>query len=161
LGVAVAFELDGELVGTIRAVPIGYGLTLVEKLRAQSDLKPSNTYAGGWEMGRLVVSREYRGGSESLRGFLYLALSFLNSLSPVANLHAACTPALARLYRRFGLEVVARDVPLHGTAKSYCLIHGAFPRVIGALSDADEQSGWAPVLLGRTVDAQLYSRALA
>ena len=28
----MAFELDGELVGTVRAVPFGHGLTLAEKL---------------------------------------------------------------------------------------------------------------------------------
>ena len=157
----VAFELDGELVGTVRAVPIGHGLTLVEKLRSQIGVEPADSYVSGWEMGRLVVSREYRGGAESLRGFLYLSLSFLNSLSPVENLHAACTPALARLYRRFGLQLVARDVPLRGTSKSYCLIHGAFARVIAALSDADEQPGWSPMMLGRALDAQHNPRALA
>ena len=161
MGVAVAFELNGELVGTIRAVPIGHGLTLVEKLRAQSNLEPSNTYVSGWEMGRLVLDPEYRGGPESLRGFLYLALSYLNSLFRVGNLHAACTPALARLYRRFGLEVVARDVLLHGTAKSYYLIHGSFPHVIAALSNANEQSGWSPMMLGRNFDAQRNSGVLA
>ena len=159
----VAFELDGELVGTVRAVPIGHGLTLVEKLRSQTSVEPGDSYVNAWEMGRLVVSREYRGGAESLRGFLYLSLSFLNSLSPVDNLHAACTPALARLYRRFGLRLVARDVPLHGTSKSYCLIHGAFARVIAALSDGDEQHPWSPLpmMLGRTLDAPRNPQALA
>ena len=147
MGVAVAFELDGELVGTVRAVPIGYGLTLVENLRSRVHAEPGNSYVNAWEMGRLVISPEYRGGPESLRGFLYLSLAFLNRLSPVGNLHAACTPALARLYRRFGLATVERNVPLHGTAKTYTLIHGPFARVIAALSDADEHSGWEPAMI--------------
>lgn len=146
---AVAFELDGELVGTVRAVPIGHGLTLVEKLRSQIRDEPGNTYVNAWEMGRLVISPEYRGGPESLRGFLYVSLAFLNRLSPVGNLHAACTPALSRLYRRFGLETVARSIPLQGTGKIYTLIHGPFARVIAALSEADELPGCSPVMVHR------------
>jgi hypothetical protein len=138
--VAVAFELDGELVGTVRAVPIGHGLTLAEKLRYQAGLAPGDTYDGGWEMGRLAISPEYRGGPESLRGFLFLSLTFLHGLSPVGSLHATCTPALARLYRRFGFSVVARDVPLLGTRKTYTLIHGYFERVIAELAESEALS---------------------
>jgi hypothetical protein len=159
--VAVAFELDGELVGTVRAVPLGHGLTLVEQLRSQLGLPPSDTYLGGWEMGRLVISPEYRGGPESLKGFLYLSLSYLDRLSPVGNLHAACTPALARLYRRFGLGVVAKEVPLEGTGKTYTLIHGSFERVIGALAENDEQPVSAPMMLDRRVGLQRGAEARA
>jgi hypothetical protein len=132
----VAFELDGELVGTVRAVPIGYGLTLAEKLREQAGIPPRDTYLNGWEMGRLAISPDWRGGPESLRGFLYLSLSFLHdNISPVGSLHATCTPVLARLYRRFGFTVEGRDVPLPGTAKTYTLIHGYFSHVIAELAD--------------------------
>jgi hypothetical protein len=134
----VAFELDGELVGTVRAVPIGYGLTLAEQLREQAGLAPRDTYLNGWEMGRLAISPDYRGGPESLRGFLYLSLSFLHdNISPVGSLHATCTPVLARLYRRFGFTVEGRDVPLLGTAKTYTLIHGYFERVIAELAQGE------------------------
>jgi hypothetical protein len=145
--VAVAFELDGELVGTVRAVPIGHGLTLVEKLRSHLGMPSGDSYLRGWEMGRLVISPEYRGGPESLKGFLYLSLSFLNRISPVGNLHAACTPALARLYRRFGLAMIARDVPLPGSGKTYTLIHGPYERVISALSETDDQPAWSPMMM--------------
>lgn len=132
----MAFELDGELVGTVRAVPIGYGLTLAEKLREQAGIPPGDTYLNGWEMGRLAISPDWRGSPESLRGFLYLSLSFLHdNISPVGSLHATCTPALARLYRRFGFTVEGRDVPLLGTAKTYTLIHGYFSRVIAELAE--------------------------
>jgi hypothetical protein len=134
----VAFELDGELVGTVRAVPIGYDLTLAEKLRRQAGVEPLDTYLNGWEMGRLVISPEYRGGPESLRGFLYLSLSFLHGMSPVGSLHATCTSVLARLYRRFGFAVVAKEVPLLGTTKSYTLIHGYFSHVIAELAESNE-----------------------
>lgn len=142
----MAFELDGELVGTVRAVPIGHGLTLAEKLRLQAGLEPGDTYAGGWEMGRLVISPQYRGGPESLRGFLYLSLSFLHGISPVGSLHATCTPVLSRLYRRFGFGVVAREVPLLGTSKTYTLIHGYFGQVIAELAKSEEATRAAPAL---------------
>jgi hypothetical protein len=159
--VAVAFELDGELVGTVRAVPIGHGLTLVEKLRSHVGIAPGDSYIRGWEMGRLVISPEYRGGPESLKGFLYLSLSFLNRISTVGHLHAACTPALARLYRRFGLSMVARDVPLPGTDKSYALIHGRFEHVISALAETDDQAAWTPMMLDRRIDVQRAGEARA
>lgn len=142
----VAFELDGELVGTVRAVPIGHGLTLVEKLREQAGVAPADTYDGGWEMGRLAISPEYRGGPESLRGFLYLSLSYLHGISPVGSLHATCTPVLSRLYRRFGFAVVAKEVPLLGTAKTYTLIHSYFDHVIGELAKGEEATNAPPAL---------------
>lgn len=89
-------------------------------------------------MGRLVISPEYRAGPESLRGFLYLSLSFLHEMSPVGSLHATCTPILARLYRRFGFSVAGREVPLLGTSKTYTIIHGYFDHVIAQLADGDD-----------------------
>lgn len=108
-------------------------------------------------MGRLVISPEYRGGPESLRGFLYLSLSFLHGLSPVGSLHATCTPVLARLYRRFGFTVVAREVPLLGTTKTYTLIHGYFNDVIAELAE-NEEAICAPALIGRGRAAPVTSQ---
>jgi len=147
LGVAVAFELDGEFVGTVRAVPLGHGLTLLEELREQAGIVPDSTYHNGWEMGRLIISPTWRGGRDSLRAFLYLSLTFLEQMRPVDHLHATCTPALARLYRGFGFENVARDVPLPGTDKTYTLIHGAFTDVIDKLSGS--HNALPPVLADR------------
>jgi predicted GNAT family N-acyltransferase len=137
LGVTVAFELRGELMGTIRAVPMCHGLTLAEKLLHQALPDAGAMLDDSWEMGRLVIDPDFRSGPESLKRCLFLALSFLHGKARVAHLHAACTPALSRLYRRFGFAIVAQDVPLHGTAKTYTLIHGPFTRVIGALSSWD------------------------
>src|SRR6185369_1926413 len=117
LGVAVAFEVRGKIVGTVRAVPMCHGLTLAEKLLLQVNPDPGPMLDDSWEMGRLVISPEFRSGQEALRRCLLLSLSFLHDRAPVANLHATCTHALARLYRRIGFEVIATDVPLHGTSK--------------------------------------------
>jgi hypothetical protein len=143
------------VVGTVRAVPFGHQLTLAEQLRAQVGVSPDDTYMNGWEMGRLVISPDFRGGPESLKGFLYLSLSFLHGLSPVGSLHATCTPVLARLYRRFGFSVVAKDVPLLGTAKTYTVIHGYFDEVIAELAEHNES---APAPLA---PAMLQARAAA
>jgi hypothetical protein len=161
--VAVAFELDRDLVGTVRAVPLGHGLTLLEELREQAGIDPGGTYHNGWEMGRLIISPSYRGGRDSLRAFLYLSLTFLEQLRPVDHLHATCTPALARLYRAFGFENVARDVPLLGTDKTYTVIHGAFPDVIEKLSG--QHNALPPVLAERVhypmAQAPAYAAAYA
>jgi predicted GNAT family N-acyltransferase len=138
--VAVAFEVRGELVGTVRAVPMRYGLTLAEKLLRQVLPGPGDLLDDSWEMGRLVLSPDFRSGQDALRRCLLLSLSFLHDRAPVANLHATCTPALARLYRRNGFEVIAREVPLHGTPKTYTLIHGPYDRVMASLCAGDEQA---------------------
>lgn len=135
--------------GTIRAVPMRHGLTLAEQLLEQAIDDPGDLLEDSWEMGRLVIGPSYRGEAESLRRCLYLALSFLNDEAPARNLHAACTPTLARLYRRFGFETVAQSVPLRGTDKSYSLIHGSLDRVLGELSDGVEQTDIGALLAAR------------
>ena len=126
-----------------------YGLTLAEKLLLQVFPDPGQMLDDSWEMGRLVISPEFRSGQEALRRCLLLSLSFVHDIAPIANLHATCTPALARLYRRNGFEVIATDVPLHGTAKTYTLIHGPFSRVMASLGGCDERDS-APTILADT-----------
>ena len=147
MGITVAFEYWGEIVGTIRAVPMRFGLTLTEQLLLEAQPEPGYSTADSWEMGRLVMDPEFRGGIDSLRRCLFLAVSFLQESAQAGNLHAACTPALARLYRRFGFEVVAEDVPLQGTAKCYTLIHGPLERVTVALSEPGARAGAAMAML--------------
>ena len=115
-----------------------YGLTLAEKLLGQALPDAGNLLDDSWEMGRLVLDPDFRAGPELLRRCLFMGLSFLHNQARVVNLHAACTPTLARLYRRFGFAVVARDVPLAGTDKTYTLIHGPFLNVLDALSAAED-----------------------
>lgn len=130
----VAFDFRGQLVGTIRAVPIGYGLTLTENLMKTIAREGLDRCDQGWEMGRLVLAPSFRGEIDVLRHCLYQALSHLNNQAEVGQLFAACTPVLARLYRRFGFGVLERDVALAGTTKTYSLIAGPFSTVLQALS---------------------------
>jgi len=137
--VAVGFEWRGELIGTIRAVPMQFGLTLVEKLLGPDITLPPGALKHSWELSRLVIDPGCRAGPDLLRCCLHLGLSFLSSHAPVGNLFGACTPPLARLYQRFGYEVVARNVPLPGHPRTYWLVHGPMARVMAAVSGAHPQ----------------------
>ncbi len=120
----VAFDLHGERIGTIRIVPLGYGLTLTEQLLPQAGAAVPPIQKGEWEVGRLVLSPEYRSDVNALRHCMNLALEYACGEARVDGLWATCTHALSRLYRRFGFTVLARDVPLEGTEKAYTLIRG-------------------------------------
>jgi hypothetical protein len=89
---------------------------------------------GDWEVGRLVLGPEYRTDVDALRHCLGLALQYARAATRVDHLFATCTHVLSRLYRRFGFEVVARDVPLPGTPKIYTLIRGGSRAVAAGLS---------------------------
>ena len=139
--------------GTIRAVPMGHGLTLAEKLLHQALPNPHymarDILEEGWELGRLVIDPQFRGEPEALKRCLFLALSFMDTNTSMANMHATCTPVLSRLYRRFGFEVVARDVPLYGTTKTYTLIHGPSARVLEAVGGAQQPVNLPAMMGGR------------
>lgn len=130
----MAFDFRGELVGSIRAVPLGHGLTLTETLLATSPSFLCVEAHPAWEMGRLVMTPAFRGEPRVLRHCLFAALDYLNTQTNVQTLYAACTPVLARLYRRFGFAEFAREVALAGTEKKYSLISGPFDNVFSALS---------------------------
>lgn len=89
---------------------------------------------GDWEVGRLVLAPDYRADVDALRHCLRMALEFGCTVGRVEHLYATCTHALSRLYRRFGFDVVAREVPLPGTPKVYTLIRGGAAAVAGGLS---------------------------
>jgi hypothetical protein len=116
-----------------------FGLTLTEQLLLEAQPDTGYRASDRWEMGRLVMDPEFRGGVDSLRRCLCLAVTFLQETAQAGSLHASCTPALARLYRRFGFEVAAEDVPLQGSDKRYTLISGPMERVTTALSDPQSQ----------------------
>lgn len=128
------FDLDGETIGTIRIVPIGYELTLAETLFAQLGPESHVPREHAWEVGRLVLDHECRSDVSALRRCLFLSLDYARRQAKVENLYAACTHVLARLYRRFGFSQVAAGVPLPGTDKTYTLIHGDAEHVLRCLA---------------------------
>lgn len=132
------FEYQSEFIGTIRIVPIGYRLTLVEKLLMQVNFSEHTEHAHNWEVGRLVLNPEYRSDVDTLRHCLYLALNYASENAKIDNLYATCTHVLSRLYRRFGFREFARDVTLLGSSRAYTLIRGPSSDVLHALAPRNE-----------------------
>lgn len=114
---------------------MGEGMTLIEKLLRQQIEPASEANLGDWEVGRLVLAPSFRTDVATLRHCLRLALDYAFEHGHVCRLFAACTHALSRLYRRFGFNTVARDVPLLGTTKFYTVICGTADEVRLGLSD--------------------------
>lgn len=128
------FELDGETVGTVRVVPMGYGLTLSETLLEQLGDQAPTAGEGDWEVGRLVLAPEYRSDVNALRHCLLTSLRYGCAHARIQGLYATCTHALSRLYRRFGFQAFAHDVPLPGTAKTYTMIRADSAPLLATLS---------------------------
>ena len=134
MGIVLGFELNGDLIGTIRIVPIGYGLTLTEALLPQVGPGAPILVKGDWEVGRLVLAPDYRSDVGALRQCLHHAVVYGCANARISRLYATCTHVLGRLYRRFGFDAFAHDVPLPGTSKVYTMISGAAPQVSHALA---------------------------
>ena len=97
--------------------------------------------SGDWEVGRLVLAPAYRTDVDALRHCLHIALKYACAATHVEHLFATCTHVLSRLYRRFGFAVVAREVPLAGTSKSYTLIRGGSAQIEAGLSNRTTAAG--------------------
>lgn len=110
------------------------GLTLTEALLGQAGMPDIPGRQSSWEVGRLVLAEAYRSDPDTLKRCLFLALSYLCGHAQADNLYASCSHVLGRLYRRFGFTIFAKDVVLHGTQKSYTLIHGKTRQVLDALA---------------------------
>ncbi|NIM42387.1 MAG: hypothetical protein GTN84_14540 [Hydrogenophaga sp.] len=132
-GIVVAFDLMDQRIGTIRIVPLGYGLTLTEEFLPQLPSDDFSLTCGAWEVGRLVMAPQYRTDVDALRHCLQKALLHAFADAHVETLWATCTRALSRLYRRFGFATLAQDLPLPGTNKVYSLIRGTADDVDRAL----------------------------
>ena len=130
LGVVMAFVREGQVIGTIRFVPSGYGLTGGERLIDQIGSTPEYIGLGNWEVGRLVVDPEVR-NPELLARCFTLALTELARLRRVNHFYAIATPAMARLWRKFGMQPAS---PIRGkSGTSYVLVRGSLQSVAASL----------------------------
>lgn len=134
LSLVFAFELDDRIIGTIRMTPAIHDITLTEKLLAGVAPDFRERWPGAWDAGRLVLLPEYRAGQEVLRRCLHLITTYLIQYTDCQTLVGSCIHVLGRLYRRIGFTLVAQNVPLEGTNKSYTLIQGPLTRVHTALA---------------------------
>jgi N-acyl-L-homoserine lactone synthetase len=120
-------------VGTLRFVPLLQGLSPLDSLLAG---QPERSLAsGGWEFGRLVLDPDCRSGPELVRRSIFLGVDFLAQHTDAEHVFASCTPALARLYRRYGFSVISKGDSTGGAAQGYCLIHGEVAEVLRASAD--------------------------
>lgn len=109
-----------------------------------------------WEVGRLVLAPQYRSGPESLKRCLFLTLVHLIDNTEVENLFASCSPVLSRLYRRFGFDVLVKDVACDERG-SYHLIHGTVPGVLRALAGNREERELAEDILALREAAGVFA----
>lgn len=128
-----AFEYSGRLVGTMRAVPIGMGLAPCEAILGGATPVQHDLLAGAWEIGRLVLAPGYRSGYDSLKRCMRMAFLFLVAHADFRNGFAVCSPTLARLYRRFGFNLLQKGVATT-EAGTFNLIHGPVPAILDALA---------------------------
>lgn len=130
LGVVMAFVRDKQVIGTIRFVPSGHGLTGGERLLEQLGSTPEYIGPGNWEVGRLVVDPDAR-NPELLARCFTLALTELARVRRVNYFYAIATPTMARLWRRFGMLPAS---PIQGKSGTpYLLVRGSVQTVAEAL----------------------------
>lgn len=129
------------------------GLAPCEKYVQRHDI-PEELRQQSWEVGRLVLGPQYRSGPESLKRCLFLTLVHLIEHTEVENLFASCTPVLSRLYRRFGFNVLVKNVAEDGEG-TYSLIHGTVPDVLRALAGSDAERELAEEILALREGAEV------
>lgn len=113
---------------------MGRGLAPCEEILAGADLPPE-LLSHGWEVGRLVLAPEYRSNAEILKTCLLQTFRQFLAVTDRANAFATCTPALSRLYRRFGFSVVMKEA-VQKDGEPYALIHGTVESVRNAILQA-------------------------
>jgi hypothetical protein len=146
LGLVGAFLYHGQTIGTIRFIPMGFGLSPCEQVLREQPIDAA-LLEGSWEVGRLVLASRYRQGADTLRQCLFLTLVHLIEHTGVQNFFATSNPVLARLYRRFGFSQVARVRPTDPSAEPFLLIHASVQAVLEGLAADDAQRERAQALL--------------
>ncbi len=135
MGVVGAFDWAGTVFGTIRVLPMGQGIAPCDALLERAGGIPPALRENAWEVGRLVLDPGHRGGPDLLRRCLCLTLAHVMDHTDARHFFASCRPALARLYRRFGMEVIARDLGGCPGDEPYVLIHGDVDAIERAIGD--------------------------
>lgn len=146
IGHVTAIYRDERLIASIRAVPTGHRLTGAERLFEKVPFDASILGRGSWELGRMIMEPEDR-HPELLHDCLVAGLESLMQAEEVRHFHATTSMAMARLWRRVGMRVVANATGASGTR--YALVHATVEDLMAALhmsqrSDAMVE-GFAPV----------------
>ncbi len=105
IAVVTSITRGNAVAGTLRFVPSGHGLTGGERLVRLTGAALPLDEPGSWEVGRLVLAPNER-SPQMLTAYLAMALRELKRRREVNQFYAIASPAMARLWRRFGLKVV-------------------------------------------------------
>lgn len=130
IGTVLAYERDRRLVATLRFVPSGHGMTGLERLLYRAALPKDIVTPHSCEVGRVVVAPEDR-HPDMLGQCFSLALVEITRMRPVKQFYAIATPLVARLWRRYGMQVAATIHGVSGT--EYKVIQGRAVDVAKAL----------------------------
>lgn len=142
IAVVLAIQRGSKLIGTIRFVPSGQRLTAAERIPGAAHANPEILGPGNWEVGRLIVAPEER-SPELLQQCLTLALQALIDVRDVEHFYAIASPAMARLWRRFGMHPTS---PLCGASgRRFMLVSGHVGDVAAALQVPLAAPAAAPV----------------
>ena len=138
LGAVFLFSESDEVIGTIRVTPIGYGYTLTEQLLKLHNFRHKfECYS--WDVGRLAVKKQCR-SPQTLFSCIYLTTKYcLENSLPCEHLLSACNGMAARLYKRFGFNLIASDLSLALTDKSYSIIYVSTHELMLSLSLVAEE----------------------
>jgi N-acyl-L-homoserine lactone synthetase len=119
-----AFYREGRLVGGVRFIPVGHGLTLSERL---VDLPATfGRDVRLLEVSRLLLDETQRGGTLATDA-LRCCFDWVRENTLHDGLVALCAPRFVPLYERVGASVVRHDVrAAQVPGKRYCLIHTHF-----------------------------------
>lgn len=130
IGMVLAYERQRHVVATLRFVPNGHGMTGLERLPCKAALPPDILGPDSWECGRVVVDPNDR-RSDVLGRCFSLALMEITRTRRVERFYAIATPLVARLWRRYGMQVAAT---IHGASgNEYQVVQGRAIDVAAAL----------------------------
>ena len=119
MGLVAAFYRSGELIGTLRLLPLGFGLAPCERGLEGEDL-PEQILENSCEIGRLVLAREHRDDSKTLLSCLQLMFQYVTTHTRYRNGIGVCGDRLARLYRKFGATPIVRNSNCAGMNLVHC-----------------------------------------
>ncbi|RMP54222.1 hypothetical protein ALP96_200201 [Pseudomonas savastanoi pv. glycinea] len=113
---------QGQVVGTMRATPLGHGLSFVE--RAVNVPAHFAEPTDAFDANRLVMDERYRGGRH-LRTFLLQAAIWLKANTHLRFISALCRGQLAALYVGIGGRVLVDDLAWNGmlNERRYSLVY--------------------------------------
>ncbi len=129
-----------------RTTPLGGNLTFVERLLNISGIDGYPISAGAWDISRLVMAPELRGG-QAVTLCLKLSTLWLHRNTQVRELCAACVPLLSRFYRRYSFHPLGRKLALEreGLSREYVLIHAEVASILAAFDRMEQKTTTSPV----------------